>query len=244
MKIGFVTIKEADTFLSAWIESGSWKFAKTYPATDGTVSINGNSLVGTNTAFTTSLAVNQYAKVDDYIFKIVSIASDSEATIDKTFGSITGELYKLTPAEYAEEAIDLKQKIQALFYSYNKLVISPFYSLKIPSDGVTPENIKNAQILLALNYLETKILKTIRENIHAKNQNEGVLDYSVSDMSYTYRANTPGAKTNAFPQDVQEFLNEYKTTNQMIHPGRAGNPVESVSIPFEVYNQWLRYLTV
>lgn len=246
MKVGFVTIKEADSFLSTWIDSGKWQLAAAYPSIVGSGTINEsnkNILNGSSTSFITSLIVGQCIKIDDYLAKIVSITSDTVATLDRELEVVTGTIYKLTPSEYESESVILKQKIQSLFYAYNKLVNSPFYVITI-IDNVTPANVKYAQILLALNYLEERILKTTTESIHTKNQSEGIQSYGIGDMNYTYQSTTLGNKINSFPQDVQDFMNSYKTTNQMIHPGRAGNPVESMSIPFEVYNQWLRFIAI
>jgi hypothetical protein len=240
MKIGFVTIQEADNFLSAWIDSDKWIFSGKFPSIDGTGKITTplDTIVGTGTNFLTSLNASQYIKVDDYLAKILAIIDDTTVKLDRDLEAIEGKIYKLSPSEFETESTNLKKKIQALFYAYNKLVTSPFYVLP----ETVSDNMKNSQILLALHFLEQKILKTAKESIHLKNQSLGIEEYSISDMTYKYKQRGSTEKINFFPQDVQDMLTHYKTTNQFIHLGRASSPITWQTIPIEAYTKWMQII--
>jgi hypothetical protein len=211
MEIGFTNITEADEFLTDWIGAENW-IVNTYPLLTGNGSIteNTNILTGVGTLFTSELIVGDYIKINDFLVRVETINSDTGIILSNTIPvSIdSSDLYKLTAAEYAIEYPIQRNKIISLNYSYNKIIKSKFYSIDLnDSEVLEDSDLKYAQIVYALYVLNNQILT---KNNNLSNQNLGIIEYSLGDMTYKYSdKKSPGESLNPFNEDTQDFLKAY-----------------------------------
>ena len=245
MRVGFVTIDEADNFLLTWYNNESWVFASNAPQLTGTFSQGGSSttITGTNSLFTTELSVNDYVDIDNQIFQVKSIDSDTSITVYPQAVITSGANgYKITGGQAIERAAIYLDKIKLLTTAYNQILISPYHN--VSSESVS-DKLKYAQALQALNLKSIKADPSI--NIHAENIESGITSYSLGDSSYTYGSSSTSATSNIFSSAVNEYLTEFSNYNRIFKLNRGSmespefpsfNP-ESLSIILYGYRLWL-----
>ena len=195
MRIGFVTIDEADNFLLTWYNNESWVFASNAPQLTGTFSQGGSSttITGTNSLFTTELSVNDYVDIDNQIFQVKSIDSDTSITVYPQAVITSGANgYKITGGQAIERAAIYLDKIKLLTTAYNQLLNSPYHTI---TSDLTSDKLKYGQALQALNLKAVNADPSI--NIHAENIENGIVEYSLGDSSYKY--GDTESKTSYFP---------------------------------------------
>ncbi|TGK12854.1 hypothetical protein [Leptospira stimsonii] len=197
MRFGLVTIKEADDFLQYYSGGNAWRDAKrSWYYASGTVTAVGDKLVGFDLDFTAapSLAAGEILDIDSQLVKVVSIEGALNATIEPIEQDV------ITPIRFRRIPTADVDSLRALYERKREALVTADLRLLNSSafnyDLVSPESLRKAQIVFALELFKTPI------NKHSENRSNGIQSYSISDMSYTYKS---GA-TRDIPEAVFDFV--------------------------------------
>ncbi|EMO57778.1 hypothetical protein LEP1GSC161_0336 [Leptospira santarosai str. CBC1416] len=198
MRIGLVTIKEADDFLQFYAGAERWRDVdRDSFVLPGKVVATGMELIGIDTDFTdtiSGLITGDTLDIDYQIVAVTSVVDSSHATIyPLEFDLIEPVRFRKIPTANIDTLKKLYQrKRESLFTANERLLASTAFSY----NSVSEETLKKAQIIFAL-----EIFRKHRD-IHTENRANGVASYSIADMSYTY---TTGAQMD-IPESVFNIL--------------------------------------
>ena len=193
--ISFATIRESDEFLELWTGGESWIINPTSFLT-GTLSGSTTILTGVGTLFNTELVADDYVYADSNLFKVVSVDSDFQITVDVAPDQLltTVACSKLT----TDEVTQYNNKLKALQTSYYKLINLENYQIS----GVTPPSDIN---LVYANSVYALELFSGVDNVHQKNIEAGIESLSLGRKSVSYK----DAASGRISQNVHQFIQDY-----------------------------------
>lgn len=195
MFTAFPTLEEASTFLECWLGAESWNIIPSQLLL-GTISVSGNTVIGTTTTFTVDFAVGDYVFSSYQGFVVSSITNDTEMILDRIANPdiANGAYAKLTEAEI----LQFKRQENALTTGYYSIINAKNYNIP---EIIPPidDNLKKANSVLA------NRLFIGQTNSHQADIEAGIKSKTLGRKSVTYKDSVIAI----FPENVHMFLCDY-----------------------------------